>query len=91
MALSRRQPTAYIHDPQSAYKSTEFAGQFINSYELSKDHGLCHSHVWRILTGERKGSTAYVRRIAKALGMSLEAFVDAADAAQATRLSRLNS
>lgn len=69
-------PTRYL-EGRPNYQTIKLAGRHINIFKLAEGEGLDHSYCTRIINGSRTPSVAYLRRVAKGLGMSLEGLLDA--------------
>jgi transcriptional regulator with XRE-family HTH domain len=61
---------------QTPPNAVRFAGRHVNLSELSRMFMLDQSYLSRILSGKRKPSWTYAIRIAEALDMGLEQFLD---------------
>lgn len=66
-----------------------FAGAYINQSELARVYGLDRTQVCRILSGKRRPSLKYTRRIAEALDMSIEDLLIELDKLQPDTASKL--
>lgn len=71
-------PRAYL-EPRPTYRSIKFGGRFVNLKALARDHHFNHSYITRIIKGSRTASVDYCRRVAAALDMPLEDFLQAVD------------
>lgn len=71
-------PRAYL-EPRPTYRSIKFGGRFVNLKELARDNHFNHSYITRIIKGSRTASVDYCRRVAEALDMPLEDFLQAVD------------
>ena len=80
-------PSAYLEEHPNA-KSVRFGGRYIDLLRLAHVEGLDHGYLSRILAGQRTPSIAYARRIAAALRMSLEDFLEAVDDRKQERSGR---
>lgn len=64
--------------------SAVFAGKLINLTELSRSTGLSRPYLSRIVSGHREPSLVTARRIATAMGMTMEQFLLALDSRTTT-------
>lgn len=69
-------PRAYLEDRPTA-QSIKLGGRFINAKNLAEGEGLCHSHVTRVLNGDRPCSVEYLQKLASALLMSVDDLLEA--------------
>ena len=80
------QPTRCLEDSPTP-QSVQFAGVYINLSAISRLNGLQQSHLSRIFSGKRYTTIATARKIADALGMPLESFLDELDKIQTNSLT----
>lgn len=70
-----------VDNPNS--QTVMFAGRFINLSEISRQNHIDVSYLSRIFRGQRTPSLPYIKKISRALDMSIEDFVNALDKVQA--------
>lgn len=57
----------------------KFAGRFINLSELGRQNDMDPSHLSRIFRGERTPTVPYCRKISRALGITVDQFLNFLD------------
>ncbi len=60
-------------------QSVMFAGRYISLLGIARTQNIDQSYLSRVFSGERSPSLNHARKLAAALGMGLEAFLDALD------------
>lgn len=82
-------PRAYI-DESPTGQSVRLCGRYINLKRLADEEGLDHSYVCRIISGNRANpSSAYLKKVADALRMSIDDLVEAIAERKAERHAEL--
>lgn len=67
-------PRAYLVERPNS-QSIKFGGRFINLNEMAAEEGFSHGYLSRIIAGDRTPRVDYAKKVAKALGMGLEDFL----------------
>ncbi len=58
-------------------QSIYFAGKHIKLAAIARNEGIDQSYLSRVFSGQRQPRIAHARKIARGLGMSTDAFLDA--------------
>jgi len=72
-------------------QSVYLMGRAVNLSAISRSQGIDPSHLSRIFSGRRNPSIKYARKIASALGLRLDEFLDALDGTKKKRKERSNA
>ena len=74
MPKSRRR-SVFVGHPSR--QSIQIGGKYVNLSAISRQQNIDHSYLSRIFSGERIPRITHARKIALAIGMGLEEFLDA--------------